>query len=238
VLTPAAKFIGQIIAAFVLIKGGIVIRIETFHPFLNLALTVLWIIGMTNAMNIIDIMDGLCAGISLVASFCLFLVAALKGDELIAIFALTLTGSLAGFLRYNFRPARIYMGDTGSMFLGLCLGALAIIGDYSDVNKLAFFNPLLIFGVAIFDTIYVVILRTLKGRSPFLGSKDHFAIRLKFAGWPVTRIVVGSYIAASLLSVLALINMYLTFSYSLALYIFVALGFLGLGVILARVKIA
>jgi UDP-GlcNAc:undecaprenyl-phosphate GlcNAc-1-phosphate transferase len=238
VLTPAAKFIGQIIAAFVLIKGGIVIRIETFHPFLNLALTVLWIIGMTNAMNIIDIMDGLCAGISLVASFCLFLVAAIKGDELIAIFALTLTGSLAGFLRYNFRPARIYMGDTGSMFLGLCLGALAIIGDYSDVNKLAFFNPLLIFGVAIFDTIYVVILRTLKGRSPFLGSKDHFAIRLKFAGWPVTRIVVGSYIAASLLSVLALINMYLTFSYSLALYIFVALGFLGLGVILARVKIA
>jgi UDP-GlcNAc:undecaprenyl-phosphate GlcNAc-1-phosphate transferase len=238
VLTPTAKFIGQIIAAFVLIKGGIVIRIETFHPFLNLVLTVLWIIGMTNAMNIIDIMDGLCAGISLVASFCLFLVAALKGDQLIAIFALTLTGSLAGFLRYNFRPARIYMGDTGSMFLGLCLGALAIIGDYSDVNKLAFFNPLLIFGVAIFDTIYVVILRTLKGRSPFLGSKDHFAIRLKFAGWPVTRIVIGSYVAAALLSVLALVNMYLSFSYSLTLYIFVALGFLGLGVLLARVKIA
>ena len=76
------------------------------------------------------------------------------------------------------------------------LGALAIVGDYSDVNKLAFFNPLLIFGVAIFDTIYVMILRLLKGRSPFLGSKDHFAIRLKFAGWPITRIVIGSYVAA------------------------------------------
>ncbi len=238
VLTPTAKFTGQIIAAFVLIKGGVFIRIETFHPFLNLTLTVLWIIGMTNAMNIIDIMDGLCAGISLVASFCLFLVAALKNDTMIAIFALTLTGSLAGFLRYNFRPARIYMGDTGSMFLGLCLGALAIVGDYSDVNKLAFFNPLLIFGVAIFDTIYVVILRLLKGRSPFLGSKDHFAIRLKFAGWPITRIVIGSYVAASILSILALLNMFLPFTYSLALYIIVALCFMGLGVILGRVKVA
>jgi UDP-GlcNAc:undecaprenyl-phosphate GlcNAc-1-phosphate transferase len=238
VLTPTAKFVGQIIAAIVLIKGDVVIRIETFHPFLNLSLTVLWIIGMTNAMNIIDIMDGLCAGICLVASFCLFIVAALKRDTMIAIFALTLTGSLAGFLRYNFKPARIYMGDTGSMFLGLCLGALAIVGDYSDVNKLAFFNPLLIFGVAIFDTIYVVILRLLKKKSPFLGSKDHFAIRLKFAGWPVKRIVIGSYIAAALLSFLAVINMFLTFSYSLALYIAVALGFLTLGVILARVKVA
>jgi UDP-GlcNAc:undecaprenyl-phosphate GlcNAc-1-phosphate transferase len=97
---------------------------------------------------------------------------------------------------------------------------------------------LLIFGVAIFDTIYVVILRILKKKSPFLGSKDHYAIRLKFAGWPVKRIVIGSYAAAALLSLLAVINMFLTFSYSLALYIIIALGFLTLGVILARIKVA
>jgi UDP-GlcNAc:undecaprenyl-phosphate GlcNAc-1-phosphate transferase len=238
VLTPAAKFTGQIVAAFVLIKSDVIIRIDFFPLHINLALTVLWIIGMTNAMNIIDIMDGLCAGISLIASFCLFFVAALKADKMIAIFALTLTGSLAGFLRYNFQPAKIYMGDAGSMFLGLCLGALAIIGDYSDLNRLALYNPILIFGVAIFDTVYVMILRLMKRKSPFLGSKDHFAIRLKIAGWPVSRIVIGSYIAASVLCILSLLNMFLPVNYSIVLYVAVAICFLGLGLLLSRVRVA
>lgn len=238
VLTPAAKFMGQIIAAFVLIKSDVIIRVDFFPLYINLALTVLWIIGMTNAMNIIDIMDGLSAGISLIASFCLFFVAALKADKMIAIFALTLTGSLAGFLRYNFQPAKIYMGDAGSMFLGLCLGALAIIGDYSDINRLALYNPILIFGVAIFDTVYVMILRLMQHKSPFLGSKDHFAIRLKIVGWPVTRIVIGSYIAASLLCILALLNMFLSVTYSIALYAAVAISFLGLGLVLSRIRVA
>lgn len=238
VLTPAAKFMGQIVAAFVLIKSDVIIRIDFLPLYINLALTVLWIIGMTNAMNIIDIMDGLCAGISLVAAFCLFFVAALKADKMIAIFALTLTGSLAGFLRYNFQPAKIYMGDAGSMFLGLCLGALAIIGDYSDVNRLALYNPILIFGVAIFDTVYVMILRLMQRKSPFLGSKDHFAIRLKIAGWPVSRIVIGSYVAATVLCILSLLNMFLPVTYSVVLYVAIAICFLGLGVVLSKIRVA
>lgn len=238
VLTPAAKFMGQIVAAFVLIKSDVIIRIDFLPLYINVALTVLWIIGMTNAMNIIDIMDGLCAGISLVAAFCLFFVAALKADKMIAIFALTLTGSLAGFLRYNFQPAKIYMGDAGSMFLGLCLGALAIIGDYSDVNRLALYNPILIFGVAIFDTVYVMILRLMQRKSPFLGSKDHFAIRLKIAGWPVSRIVIGAYVAATILCILSLLNMFLPVTYSIVLYVAIAICFLGLGVALSRIRVA
>jgi UDP-GlcNAc:undecaprenyl-phosphate/decaprenyl-phosphate GlcNAc-1-phosphate transferase len=233
VLTPTAKFMGQIIAAFVLIKSDVIIRIDFLPLYVNLALTVLWIIGMANAMNIIDIMDGLSAGIALIAAFCLFFVAALKADKMIAIFALTLTGSLAGFLRYNFQPAKIYMGDAGSMFLGLCLGALAIIGDYSDLNRLALYNPILIFG-----TVYVMILRLMQGKSPFLGSKDHYAIRLKIVGWPVTRIVIGSYIAAFVLCVLALLNMFLPVTYSIVLYVAIALCFLALGFLLSRIRVA
>src|SRR5262249_34699520 len=189
VLRPHAKFVGQLIAVIVLIKGDIVIKIHAFPYQVNLVLTVLWIVGMCNAFNIIDIMDGLAAGIALIASLFLFVVAILNHHNLIAIYTITLAGSLAGFLRYNFRPARIYLGDAGSLFLGLTLGALAIIGDYTANNRLAFLDPLLIFGVAIFDTVYVSILRVAKGKSPFLGSKDHFAVRLKTAGWPVTRIV-------------------------------------------------
>ncbi|HSP05556.1 MAG TPA: MraY family glycosyltransferase [Acidobacteriota bacterium] len=236
VLTPTAKLLGQIIAATVLIKGEVLIHVASFPFWVNLTLTFLWIIGMTNAMNIIDIMDGLAAGVAIVASFVLFIVAVINNHTMIAIFTLTLTGSLAGFLRYNFRPAKIYMGDAGSMFLGLSLGALAIIGDYSAHNRLAFFNPLMIFGVALFDTVYVMILRTAKGRSMFLGSKDHFALRLKVKGWPVVRIVIFSYVVTTILGGLALWNMYMEPSQSLVIYGSILLFFLAMGIWLARIR--
>lgn len=237
VLTPAAKFMGQLIAAFVLIKGGVIIHIGSYPLWLNLALTFLWILGMTNAMNIIDIMDGLAAGVALIASFVLFLVAVINNHTMIAIFTLTVTGSLAGFLRYNFKPAKIYMGDAGSMFLGISLGALAIIGDYTAVNPMAFLDPLLIFGVALFDTLYVMILRTLKRKSMFLGSKDHFALRLRFKGWPVVRIVLFSYLLSVLLGATALINMYLKPGFSSIIYIVLVLLFGGIGLWLSRIKV-
>ena len=237
VLTPGAKFVGQIIAAIVLVKGDVIMRVETFPLWLNLTMTMLWLVGMTNALNIIDIMDGLAAGIALIGSLVLFVVALINHDTMIAIFTATLAGGLIGFLPYNFRPARIYMGDTGSMFLGLTLGTLAIIGDYSDRNRLAFFNPLLIFGVAIFDTIYVMILRVLQGRTPFLGSRDHFAVRLKLIGWPVNRIVMGSYLMAIVLGGAALLNIYLPVERSIALYGVVLIGFVILGWRLSKIQI-
>ncbi|HJZ13589.1 MAG TPA: MraY family glycosyltransferase [Acidobacteriota bacterium] len=237
VLTPGAKFVGQIIAAIVLVKGDVIMRVETFPLWLNLTMTMLWLVGMTNALNIIDIMDGLAAGIALIGSLVLFVVALINHDTMIAIFTATLAGGLIGFLPYNFRPARIYMGDTGSMFLGLTLGTLAIIGDYSDRNRLAFLNPLLIFGVAIFDTIYVMILRVLQGRTPFLGSRDHFAVRLKLIGWPVDRIVLGSYLMAIVLGGAALLNIYLPVERSIALYGVVLIGFVILGWRLSKIQI-
>jgi len=238
VLTPAAKFIGQFIATIVLVKGDILIHVESFPPYVNLLLTVLWIIGMTNAINILDIMDGLAAGIALIGALFLFVVALINQHEMIAMFAVTLAGSLAGFLPYNFRPARIYMGDTGSMFLGLTLGTLAILGNYTAKNQLAYFNPLLIFGVAIFDTIFVMLLRAMKGRSMFLGSKDHFAVRLRIAGWSITRIVLLSYLVALCLGGLALYNMYLPKEASIVLYSSISVFFILLGWRLSKIKVA
>lgn len=238
VLTPAAKFVGQFIATIVLVKGDILIRIESFPPYLNVILTVLWIIGMTNALNIIDIMDGLAAGVAFIAALFLFVVAMINQHQMIAMFAVTLAGSLAGFLPYNFRPARIYMGDTGSMFLGLTLGTLAILGNYTSKNDLAYLNPLLVFGVAIFDTLYVMLLRAIKGRSIFLGSKDHFAVRLQIAGWPTTRIVVVAYIVSLLLGTLALYNMYLPREASIFLYSTVGVFFILLGWRLSKIQVS
>jgi UDP-GlcNAc:undecaprenyl-phosphate/decaprenyl-phosphate GlcNAc-1-phosphate transferase len=238
VLTPAAKFIGQFIAAVVLIKGDILIRVEIFHPYLNLFLTLFWIIGMTNAMNIIDIMDGLAAGVALIASIFLFILSLMNGYDMIGMFAITVLGSLAGFLPYNFSPAKIYMGDAGSMFLGLMLGTLAILVDYSATNKLAFLNPLLFFGVAIFDTMYVMLLRAINGRSMFLGSKDHFAVRLKCAGWSTKRIVLSAYAAGLCLGLAAMCNIFMPTESSIALYCTIATVFVLLGWRLARIKVA
>lgn len=237
VLTPTAKFIGQIIAVVVLIKGDVVIHIASFPLWLDLTLTLLWFLGMTNAMNIIDIMDGLAAGVALIASFILFIVAVMNNHTMIAIFTLTLTGSLTGFLRYNFRPAKIYMGDAGSMFLGLTLASLAIIGDYSAKNPAAVFNPLLIFGVALFDMVYVMILRSLKGRSMFLGSKDHYAVRLKSKGWPVVRIVLCSYILSIILGTASLVNMQLDPQGSYFIYGATMLLFAAIGLWLAGIRV-
>lgn len=237
VLRPAAKFAGQIIAAIVLIKGDVTIKIESLPHPVNLLLTVFWIVGMCNAINIIDIMDGLASGISLIASIFLFIVAVLNGHSLIAIFTITLVGSLFGFLFYNFQPAKIYLGDTGSMFLGLTLGALAMIGDYTAQNRLAFLDPLLIFGVAIFDTAFVMVLRILRGRSPFLGSKDHFAVRLKIKGWPVRRIVIMAYSVGLILGSAAMLNLFLLPRRSLILYGIVTVFCIVAGATLTRIKI-
>ena len=121
------KFLGQGFATLVLIKSDIAIHIGSLPGWANMALTVIWIVGATNAFNIIDIMDGLASGIALIASAFLLVVAFLNGHESIALMTATLMGSLLGFLRFNAHPARIFMGDTGSMFLGFALASLACI---------------------------------------------------------------------------------------------------------------
>jgi UDP-GlcNAc:undecaprenyl-phosphate/decaprenyl-phosphate GlcNAc-1-phosphate transferase len=128
VLSPATKLVGQLLAVFVLVKSGIRIEIASIPDWFALTLTVLWMIGIINAFNLLDIMDGLAAGVGLICAGLLFVVALLNGDTTIAVMLAALGGSLLGFLRYNFYRASIYMGDAGAMFLGLMLGALSMMG--------------------------------------------------------------------------------------------------------------
>jgi UDP-GlcNAc:undecaprenyl-phosphate/decaprenyl-phosphate GlcNAc-1-phosphate transferase len=196
VLSPTAKLIGQLIAVFVLIRSGIRIEIAAFPDWLDLLLTVLWMVGIINAFNIIDVMDGLSAGVGFVACAWLFLVAVLNQDAMVAIMVAALAGGLAGFLRYNFHPASIYLGDAGSLFLGLMLGALAMVCKYSLVNSVSLVAPILILGVPIFDTLFVMYIRRLRGIPVFLGSPDHFALRLRQWSLSVPQVVMVSYLLA------------------------------------------
>jgi UDP-GlcNAc:undecaprenyl-phosphate GlcNAc-1-phosphate transferase len=201
------KFAGQLIAVLVLVKSGIFIKLVFLPTYVSIPLTFLWLVGMSNAFNIIDVMDGLAAGVAFFASVAFFCVALLNGRLMIAIVAITLAGSLLGFLRYNFNPARIYMGDAGSMFLGLMIGAMAMIGSYTEKNFLGFLAPLVILGIPMFDTFQVMFARWRKGIPVVRGSPDHYALRLRAAGLSVQGVTLFSYGAAAILGGLGILIM-------------------------------
>ena len=169
-LTPTIKFIFQIIATFILIRSGIIINLSFISPWLNYTLSFLWIISMINAINIIDMMDGLASTVTALAALTVFVISLYNQEFLISILSLSLAASLMGFLKFNWQPAKIYLGDSGSMFIGMVIGTLTILGDYSTYNDLAFISGLFILSIPIFDMIYVIIIRLIHGRSPFFGS--------------------------------------------------------------------
>jgi len=207
VLTPWTKLIGQLLAVFVLIKSGIRIEIAAFPDWVDLLLTVFWMVGLINAFNLLDIMDGLSAGVGAVSATALLVAALLQGDQTIAFMLAALIGSLLGFLKYNWQPARIYMGDTGAMFIGLLLGAMAMIGKYPSDHPLSLLTPVFILGIPIYDTLFVMWIRYQRGLPIFWGSPDHIAIRLRHWGMPVPRIVLVSYLWTAMIGGIGLLLM-------------------------------
>jgi UDP-GlcNAc:undecaprenyl-phosphate GlcNAc-1-phosphate transferase len=153
---------------------------------LGLVVVVLWVVGITNAFNLLDNMDGLSAGVAAVAALSFCVVAAVNGQFLVAAFSAATAGCAVGFLRHNFHPAKIYMGDAGSLFLGFVLAALAVRLQLEQAPAaVSLFVPVLVLGVALFDTTLVTVNRVRHGRSPMLGGRDHTSHRLVWVGIPV-----------------------------------------------------
>jgi len=235
-LGPGLKLIGQAVAVLVLMRAGLYIKIAVLPPGIALVLTSFWLMATINAFNIIDIMDGLSSSIAFIAAAVLFIVALLNRQAMMAILAVSLGGALIGFLRYNLQPARIYLGDAGSMLLGLTLGALAMMGHYSEHNYVGYLAPLLILGVPLFDTSYVMFLRWRKGVPVIQGSPDHFALRLRRAGCSVRATVLVSCTAASGLGMLGLACMIMhSAAVTLAIFAAAAVALIGAGLYLARI---
>jgi len=179
VLTPAAKVLGQVVAVWVLLKAGVAVHLVAIPWWGRLLVTVVWLVACSNAFNLADIMDGLAGGLAVIAGGYLLLVAALTGRWVVAAFTVALVGAVLGFLRHNFPPASIYMGDCGSLFLGLTLGALAMVMDYTRTNPLGFLAPVFFLALPLVDTAYVTVLRLRAGRRFYHGSPDHFPLRLR-----------------------------------------------------------
>lgn len=205
-LVPKDKLIGQLIAAFVAVRAGVHMQFDLLPDLVDQAISVFWLVAIINAFNIIDVHDGLCAGVAAVATAFFGVFAVLQEATLVAVMCAALFGALVGFLRYNFPPARIYLGDTGSMLIGLVLGALAMIDDYSSVNPLAaLFSPLAVLAVPLFDMGFVVLARLANRQPIYYGSPDHFAVRLRRYGVSARRITLGAYLAGAALGSLALV---------------------------------
>lgn len=212
------KFAAQAVAAGLLVYFGIRIHFVT-PDYFAIALTMLWVVGITNAFNIIDIMDGLCASQAAVAALGFMLISLPSEHIYVNIASAAIFGSALGFLPWNLSAkSKIFMGDSGSMVLGFVLSAVALGTDYTKVNPLGVFAPLFILLVPMYDTFYVMVIRLLKGQSPFLGSKDHFALRLEAMGFHRGQIVALSALAAGLLSLCAFLVTQLDLRWALWVY--------------------
>lgn len=182
-LRAPVKLAGQLAAVGVMIATGVRVQL-TGSIAADLALTVLWVILLTNALNFMDNMDGLAGGVAAVAAAWLMVLALLNGQQLVAPLAAAVLGACIGFLVYNFNPARIFMGDGGSLFLGLVLAALAIKLRFPGRPVAATWTvPLLVLAVPLFDLALVVVSRVRRGVNPFTtAGKDHLSHRLAAAG--------------------------------------------------------
>jgi UDP-GlcNAc:undecaprenyl-phosphate/decaprenyl-phosphate GlcNAc-1-phosphate transferase len=214
-MTPPQKLLGQTLAALVLIKSGIYIKLEFLPLWVAIPLTVMWILAVTNALNIIDIMDGLASGVAVIAAVSIAIANFMAGRNPVAFLSLVLAGAILGFLRHNFYPAKIYLGDAGSLFIGFMLAALSMNAGYTRANLLAVLSPVLILGIPLFDLTLVMWIRWRSGIPVMKGSPDHFALRLRRL-LSVPETAVTTYIIGALLSGIAILISQVTLEWAVA----------------------
>ena len=208
-LNAKLKFVLQFVAALIPVCFGLTMEhINVFGYNLHLGwfaypLTLLWIVALTNAVNLIDGLDGLACSVTTVGSVALFAVGVIVSSPAIMITSASLFGACAGFLPYNFNPAKIFMGDTGAMFLGYTVAALSVYSFYQQPSDVSFMIPVLIFGFPIFDTAFAFARRIIVGRSPFSADRGHSHHRLIDRGFNQREAVAILDAVSALLGILA-----------------------------------
>jgi UDP-GlcNAc:undecaprenyl-phosphate GlcNAc-1-phosphate transferase len=195
-LKPIQKLIFELIAAAILVAVGI--RIVLFLPFgLGVFLSLLWVVLLTNSFNFLDNMDGLCGGVAAIILLVLALIAYQSGELFMVVMLLVLAGAVLGFLYYNYPPAKLFMGDGGSLFIGYMIAGLTMLATYYQrevPTRLPVVTPLIVLGVPIFDTISVILIR-IKNRKPIMkGDTNHFSHRLVSIGMTRKEAVIFIYL--------------------------------------------
>lgn len=215
-LPPWVKLLSQFAAALVAVAHGLTIEVVT-HPnwfttqyvilnHLSIPITILWIMGVTNAVNLIDGLDGLAVGVSIISSVTMFIVALTAGQSAEAVVLLSaLVGACLGFVPYNKNPATLFMGDTGALLLGYLLSTVSVLGLFKMYAVVTFAVPLLALAVPLSDTIFAIIRRTLKGQNPMLPDRGHIHHRLLDLGLSQKQAVAVLYAVSAILGLAAVV---------------------------------
>lgn len=212
-LSAKVKFSGQLLVAIMIVSTGLTIDFITI-PFvvekfqlgwMAYPITVLWIVGITNAINLIDGLDGLAAGVSSIGIATIAIMAGLAGKDMILLMSVIILGSTLGFLFYNFHPAKIFMGDTGALFLGYSISILSLLGLYKSVTLFSIIIPILILGVPIFDTTFAIIRRIYNKQPISAPDKSHLHHRILAMGLSHRNTVLAIYGLGVLFSISAIV---------------------------------
>ena len=247
-LSAKFKLLVQIIAAIIVIHSGVRINAVTNPLFFmfpdsplirfgvwSYPLTLIWIVGITNAINLVDGLDGLAAGISAISAITLLIAAMSTGQELAAFLAAILAASTIGFLPYNFNPAKIFMGDSGALFLGFMLSVISVTGALKSAAALSILIPIFAIGLPIFDTLFAMVRRTLSGKSMMEADKGHLHHKLLEAGMSQKQAVLTLYSISAVLgfSAVALVEVSLKVAFVLvfAVFLLASMGAKHLGLI-------
>jgi len=229
---PYFKFTVQGVAATMLYMGGLrIVNIPVVfgdHPlpwFVGLPFTILWVLAITNAFNLIDGLDGLAAGSALFSTLVAFVVALLAGTSLVTVMSIALAGAILGFLRFNFNPATIFLGDSGSLFIGFVLSALALEGAQKAPTIVAVAIPVVSFGLPILETSLSILRRLISGRPVFTADREHIHHKLLQHGMTHRQVVISLYGVSAVFAMLSLFLLWPTGS-SLGL----VLSVLGIGI--------
>ncbi len=217
-LDAKLKFAVQILAALIVVYGGDFKIVAMTNPnvfsdsayivfpwWLSGIITVLWVVFITNAVNFIDGLDGLATGVSAIMSVSLVFIAIRSGEYSVAVMGTAIMGACFGFLPFNFNPARIFMGDTGSTFLGFMLASLSIQGVFKSFAIISFAVPLLILGLPLFDALFAMLRRILKGQNPMTADRGHLHHRLIDMGFTTKQSVFILYAISGVLGITAVL---------------------------------
>ena len=215
-LSASVKLMVQVVAATIAASGGSLIRYLSAPHFISqsghldlgiwaMPLTVFWIVLITNAVNLIDGLDGLAAGVSVISSICLVVVALVYSDMTVAVICGALTGGCVGFLPYNISPARIFMGDTGSTFIGFILAVASVQGLFKIYALISFAVPFFMLGLPIFDVCFAVVSRVSHGENPMKADRKHVHYRLLDMGLTKQQTVAVLYVVSGILGVTAVL---------------------------------
>ena len=224
---PKTKLLGQIVAALMLPIFDNVIHFISigdhmlYLEYLSIPLTVFWIVGFTNIVNLIDGLDGLAAGISLIACIAICIVTLQMGQVDLACITLALAGAACGFLRYNFNPAKIFMGDTGSMLLGYTMAAISVMGSVKTAATVGLVVPVIVLGLPILDTLFAIVRRRINGRPVFQPDKGHLHHRLLAMGLTQKQAVLLMYAITAVLGCVSIVAAKANFTIGLLLVVLI-----------------